>query len=374
MDYYACLKVGADASHDDIRKAYKKMALEYHPDRTNGDKDKEEKFKSITHAYSVLSDADSRRQYDIYGHDDGGGGGSGSGFSGFDFSGITVINLDDIFHDILSDLADMSPQHIQESPMQYHHVSAEPDYIDLQISLADMSRKKPRTITFDIEDRCSACVNVKRIVCMSCRGIGRVMERGSSLVLSLPNICLSCHGQGSVSTRGVCGTCNDTMKEVIKRTMDIPISVCRNLELLTFAGQGSYNPSTMKHRDLHIQLHHALPKGVKLDREGNVHINVLVSLADVFCGFKKVLRLYGDPVEIVSQDPIDPSLPFVIPGRGLPKNDDDFTDLHVHIIVTYPRHDAMEKMKPIFKTLFKREDVRPPSHPNPILLTTTATP
>src|SRR6201997_4112580 len=91
-DYYKTLGVGKGASDEEIKKAYRKLAMQHHPDRNPGDKKAEEKFKEISHAYDVLSDEQKRAAYDRYGHDAfnqggmGGAGGAGMGGAGFDFS------------------------------------------------------------------------------------------------------------------------------------------------------------------------------------------------------------------------------------------------------------------------------------------------
>ena len=95
-DYYEVLGVSKGASADEIKKAYRKLAVKYHPDKNPGDKEAEEKFKEAAEAYSILSDADKRAKYDQFGHDaftNGGAGGAG----GFDFSGF---DFSDIFEDL----------------------------------------------------------------------------------------------------------------------------------------------------------------------------------------------------------------------------------------------------------------------------------
>ena len=101
-DYYEVLGVDKNADDATLKKAYRKLAKKYHPDMNPGDKEAEAKFKEATEAYSVLSDADKRRQYDQFGHAafENGGGGAGGGFGGFDFGG----DMGDIFGDIFGDL------------------------------------------------------------------------------------------------------------------------------------------------------------------------------------------------------------------------------------------------------------------------------
>ena len=97
-DYYELLGIGRSASDEEIKKAYRKLALQYHPDRNPGDKQAEEKFKEVSEAYSVLSDSQKRSQYDQFGHAAFGDGGPFAG-GGFDFSG----GFEDVFSDIFGE-------------------------------------------------------------------------------------------------------------------------------------------------------------------------------------------------------------------------------------------------------------------------------
>src|ERR1700755_580022 len=101
QDYYATLGVARDANADDLKKAYRKLAMQYHPDRNPGDKKAEMRFKEVNEAYDILKDEQKRAAYDRFGHaafEQGGGGGSGPGFGGFDFSASG--DLGDIFEEM----------------------------------------------------------------------------------------------------------------------------------------------------------------------------------------------------------------------------------------------------------------------------------
>src|SRR5579872_5538974 len=99
-DFYETLGVSRDANPDDLKKAYRKLAMQHHPDRNPGDKKAEEKFKEISHAYDVLSDEQKRAAYDRYGHDaftQSGNAGAGAGAAGFDFSSSFADIFEDLF-------------------------------------------------------------------------------------------------------------------------------------------------------------------------------------------------------------------------------------------------------------------------------------
>jgi len=357
-DYYTRLRVDKNATSDEIKKSYKKLAMEFHPDRTNGNKEKEDMFKLISHAYSVLSDADARKKYDLYGDES--------------IADFTPINLNDLFSDILGDVSfifidEMNhigspftfiqtdiPFNLNNSHVPVH--KPESDYIDIQVSLKEMYLRHDRIIEFDVTDRCSGCAHFKRIQCMTCRGLPR------------RDICGSCQGHGFITVRP-CAQCNNTRQEMIKRTITvkIPYAVEHKMKV-TYTGRGSFEPGTETYRDLVIQFHHSLPKGVVIDRRANVHLHIPVNIADVFCGFRKVINIHDSPIELISMDAIDPSKPFCFENRGLPLEDGNATSLYVHLVVTYPDKAVMLKLKSIFTTLFKRGPVKESSHPRPLIL------
>ena len=167
-DCYAILGVSCSASEDDIKKAYRQMALRYHPDRNPDDKDAEEKFKEAAEAYEILRDPNKREIYDAYGYD----GLKSSGFQGF-------RGFDDIFSsfsDIFEDFFGFSPRSSRRGVSQ----GADLRY-DLKISFIDAAFGKDTEIEI-----------LKRGRCEECEGTGA--QPGSS-----PQVCPQCHGRGQVS-------------------------------------------------------------------------------------------------------------------------------------------------------------------------------
>src|SRR3954467_5328051 len=104
QDYYETLGVTKTSSPDEVKKAYRKLAIQYHPDKNPGDKKAEEHFKELSEAYEILSDPQRRQMYDQFGHAATGAGGPGGGAGGFDFQGFGGASINDIFGDIFGDL------------------------------------------------------------------------------------------------------------------------------------------------------------------------------------------------------------------------------------------------------------------------------
>ncbi|MFY8275222.1 molecular chaperone DnaJ [Pseudoalteromonas sp. SSDWG2] len=203
-DYYEVLGVAKDASERDIKKAYKRLAMKYHPDRTAGDKELETKFKEVKEAYEILGDAQKRQTYDQYGHaafEQGGGGGHGGFGGGGDFGDI----FGDVFGDIFGGGRRQSRQQ-RGADLRYN----------MELSLEEAVRGKEVEIKVPTWVGCEPCdgsgakAGSKPKTCGTCHGAGQVQMRqgffavqqtcptcqGSGQVISDP--CNSCHGQGRV--------------------------------------------------------------------------------------------------------------------------------------------------------------------------------
>lgn len=199
-DYYEVLGVGRDAGLNDIKKAYRQLALKYHPDKNSGDKSAEEKFKEATEAYSVLSDPDSRAKYDQFGHAafEQGGGFSG-GFSGFE-------GFEDIFGDIFSSFFGGATGASSRSRGQ----AGRDLRYDLEVSFEEAAFGASKEISVKRNLVCEECngsgskPGTQPETCSDCGGHGQVrMQQG---FFTIQRSCGRCHGRGSVITNP-CGAC-----------------------------------------------------------------------------------------------------------------------------------------------------------------------
>ncbi len=202
-DYYETLGVSKGASADELKKAYRKLAMEYHPDRNAGNAEAEKKFKEISEAYEVLKDDDKRAAYDRFGHSafEGGMGGGGAGAGGFDFNG----NFSDIFEDLFSEFtggrrrgggagagAQGSGVGSRGADLRYN----------LQISLEEAFRGKQQNITVTTSAACEECEGsggekgAKPIECTTCKGAGRI--RAQQGFFTVERTCHTCQGTGKI--------------------------------------------------------------------------------------------------------------------------------------------------------------------------------
>ena len=225
-DYYDILEITRNASSDDIKKAYRKLALKYHPDRNQGNKEAEEKFKEINEAYQVLSDENKRRMYDKYGKEGvNGAGGFGGGFSGFE-----DINLGDIFESFFGGGASQSSKR-RKSVDPYPLDSELLVTLDFKEAVFGVSKE----LKYKIKKPCSTCDGTgskdkKRKTCSYCNGQGRVAVRQG--FMSVVRECPHCNGSGS-TVENKCNDCHGKgfLEEEVKVKFDIPKGVDTGIKI-----------------------------------------------------------------------------------------------------------------------------------------------
>ena len=223
-DYYSILEVDRNASQDEIKRAYRRLAMKYHPDRNNGDKAAEEKFKQIGTAYEVLGNEEKKRIYDQVGHERytnpaaGGGPGGAGGFGGFGgFEGFEGFG--DIFGDLFG-----GGRHRRPDP------NAPRKGEDLEYKLAITFEEAvygcDKDLSFSIDDTCPKChgsgaePGYKRHVCPQCGGSGQVMmSRG---VFQMSTTCPKCHGMGSIVDKP-CSECHGSTTKRITQKVSVKI-------------------------------------------------------------------------------------------------------------------------------------------------------
>ena len=268
-DYYEVLGVGRDASPDDIKKSYRKIALKCHPDRNPGDKQAEERFKEASEAYQVLSDAERRAQYDRFGH---AAFEQGAGFGGFDFA---AAGFEDIFGDIFGDFFGGQRRGRTRSRR------GEDLRYDLQISFEEAVFGSEKTVRIPRLSTCGDCKGsgskngAPRETCSACRGSGQL--RFQQGLFSIAKTCGQCQGQGSV-LRDPCRKCGGAGAVETQHSLSvrIPAGVDTNSRL-KLRGEGETGANGGPAGDLYVVLH--VSEHPLFTREGN-HI-----ICDVPIGF-----------------------------------------------------------------------------------------
>ncbi len=224
-DYYETLGVGKNASAEEIKRAYRRMAMKYHPDKNPDNKEAEAKFKECAEAYEVLSDVEKRRRYDQFGHE----GLRGMGMRDYshmrwqDIGSIfeDVFGFDDFFADIFGTRGRRASR--RAGPARGYDLET-----GVELTLNEIAHGTEKTIQFTRQDRCSECEGsgaakgTKPSRCTTCGGTGRVMRTGFGGVFQMSSTCLQCRGAGQMITNP-CKKCKGTGKVPKKRTVSIKI-------------------------------------------------------------------------------------------------------------------------------------------------------
>ena len=256
-DYYNLLGVSRDAGTNEIKKAYRKLALEYHPDRNKGSKDAEERFKEVTQAYEVLKDSEKRAAYDRYGEQGLRGGRAGA--PGFDFSDAIEVFMRD-FGGVggLEDLFGMSGARARRSSAQ----KGQTVRIRMSITLLEVCRGVTKSVRVALLDNCHECdgTGAERgtapVTCSLCDGSGeeRLVQRSVFGQFVSVQPCRSCHGEGRVVERA-CSTCHGEGR--LRSEKDIEVEVPAGVteeNFLTLRGRGSIGPRSGTRGDVVVLL------------------------------------------------------------------------------------------------------------------------
>ncbi len=239
-DFYEILGVARDAEQDSIKKAYRKLAMQFHPDKNPGNKEAEETFKELAGAYEVLSDANKRAQYDRYGHDAFTGRGGGGGFQ--DTEDI-FAHFGDIFGDFFG--GGMGGGQRQRRGRNEARRGSDLRYIT-EINLKEVISGVEKEIEFDTEKSCDICKGSgaekgsQPVTCPTCHGSGQVVR--SQGFFAMASTCPQCQGQGTM-VKNPCKPCKGKgrMGEHRKIRLNVPPGVDNGTRLrVTGEGEGGY--------------------------------------------------------------------------------------------------------------------------------------
>jgi molecular chaperone DnaJ len=249
QDYYATLGVARDASADDLKRAYRKLAMQYHPDRNPGDKQAEAKFKEVSEAYDVLKDDQKRGAYDRFGHAafEGGGGGQGAGMGGFDFS--AAGDLGDIFDQMFG-----MGRRGGNRPRTGADVRQA-----VEIDLADAFTGTKVNLRVPTRVKCESCdgsgsadKGQASTACPGCQGTGKIRAQQGFFLIE--RTCPTCGGQGRV-IRNPCRTCQGV--GTVQRERSLQVSIPAGVEdgtRIRLSGEGEAGGTGAQNGDLYVHI------------------------------------------------------------------------------------------------------------------------
>jgi molecular chaperone DnaJ len=312
-DLYETLGVAKGASQDEIKRAYRKLARQYHPDANPGDSTAEERFKEVQHAYDVLSDPEKRKQYDRLGSQNGraGFGPGGVNFEGFDFADLG--DLGDIFGGLFGGRGRAQQQRGRRgSDLE----------VEVRLSFEDSLKGVETTIPVQLETACRECggsgakPGTAPILCPECHGRGVKAESQGLFALSQP--CPRCRGNGTV-IEDPCPTCRGTGRErrTKRYTVKIPAGV-KDGSRIKLRGKGEAGYGGAEAGDLYV-VTRVEPSKVFTRRGDDVVVDIPVPFSDAALGANAEVPTPDGTVTVkVKPGTVDGTL-LRVKGKGAPK-------------------------------------------------------
>jgi molecular chaperone DnaJ len=345
-DFYEILGVAKTASEEDIKKAYRKLAMKYHPDRNPDNKEAEEKFKEVKEAYEMLTNPEKREAYDRYGHAGvdpnmgaGGFGGFGGGAGGFG----------DAFGDIFGDIFGGGRAGRSSGPQVYR--GADLRY-NLEITLEQAAHGFDTTIRVPSWDKCDTChgsgakPGTSPVTCSTCHGHGQVrMQQG---FFSIQQTCPKCHGSGKVIPEP-CAACGGAGRIKRNKTLEvkIPAGIDDGMRIRS-TGNGEPGTNGGPPGDLYVEIH-IKPHQV-FQREGDdLHCTMPISFTKAALGGEIEVPTLSGKVSFTVPEGTQTGKTFRLKGKGIKGVRSGYTgDLFCHVVVETPVK-LTEKQKDILR-------------------------
>ncbi len=325
LDYYETLGVSRDASVEDIKKAYRRLAMQYHPDRNPDNPQAEEKFKQINEAYEVLSTPEKRSQYDRFGTASG----SASDF-GFDFS--NPFDIFDMFFG--GGNGGRSARNNRGSDIR----------VDVEVTLEEIATNTSRDVEYARRVPCSDCAGTgaeggaEPTVCPECRGTGRVRKGQQTILgtISMQTTCSRCRGEGRV-VENPCKKCRGegTVRQVTKKPITVPNGVDEG-NYMEVAGEGDFAAHGGQPGDLYIVFHVKPHEAFKRDGY-DLSCSASIGYAKAALGGTATVKTLLDEQSIEIPAGTQPGTIFRIAGKGLPRPNGGAGNLLVTMNVDVPK-------------------------------------
>eukprot|EP01025_Chloroclados_australasicus_P054547 TRINITY_DN646_c0_g1_i2.p1 TRINITY_DN646_c0_g1~~TRINITY_DN646_c0_g1_i2.p1 ORF type:complete len:448 (-),score=57.78 TRINITY_DN646_c0_g1_i2:409-1752(-) len=349
--YYELLGVDKNATEDQLKKAHRKLALKYHPDK-GGDA---RKFQEINQAYDILKDPEKRRIYDQYGEDgirEGRGGGGGG------------MDVDDFINDIIGS---------GRRGRGRHRVEKAQDKIQkIKVTLKDLYNGATKQVQLNRQVRCSACGGAgtssgRSYSCRSCDGQGvqvRMRPLGPGMIQQIQTVCSTCHGKGSSAPAGDnCRSCQSGGIVQERKLFEVHIEQgMKNGQRILYRGEAGQDDPSMQPGDLAFIID-TQPDNVFRRMHWDLIVDMSIPLMDALCGVNRAITHLDDRVlRIQSRDGevIKPDQWMCIKDEGMPVHGSPLTrgNLYIHFIVNFPDTLTPPQMQSIRSILSGPSDSR----------------
>lgn len=318
-DYYEVLGVEKSADAEEIKRAYRRLAMKYHPDRNPGDAEAEAKFKEAAEAYEVLADAQKRGIYDQYGRE--GLKGAAGGPATHDFNRMNIEDIFSMFGDIFGG---GGSQRGRRGPARGYDLETE-----VTITLDDVLKGCERDVEFTRLDICEKCTGSgakpgsKPVQCPTCGGQGRVQQSGLGGMFRMVTNCPACGGRGQV-IRDFCDACRGKGRVSRKRSLAVKIPAgIREGQAVRVQGEGEPPPPDVSPRgegvrgDLHVAVRIA-PHDM-FHRDGDdLLLEMPISFTQAALGADLELPTLDGPAKLTVPKATQYGATFKVPGKGLP--------------------------------------------------------
>ena len=358
-DYYEVLGVAKGATDKELKKAYRKLAIKFHPDKNPDDKGAEAKFKEAAEAYEVLNNPDKRARYDQYGHAGLEGGGFGGGFGG------GGMNMDDIFSQFGYIFGSAFGGGFGGSRGGRRRSRGSNLRVRVKLTLDEIANGVEKKIKIQKNVGCDDCnatgaENGNLSTCQQCNGSGQMVQVVNTPLgrMQTSTTCNACNGQGETAT-SACGTCSG--QGVVKKADEVSIKIPAGVEdgmQLSVSGKGNVAPRGGIAGDL-IVLIEELPHEF-LKRDGkNLHYDLYISYSDAVLGANPEIQTISSKVKIKLDAGIQSGKILRLRGKGLPSVESYGTgDLLIHVNVWTPQELDKEQRK-FFEASKDKDNFKP---------------
>lgn len=357
-DYYEILGVDRSADADAIKRSYRKLALQYHPDRNNGSREAEEKFKEITEAYEVLKDADKRAAYDRFGHA-GVKGGAGAGYAGFSFHDALEIFMRDFGN--FGNVEDLFGGGRRSRGGGMRRKGSDMR-ITLPLTLEEVASGLQKKLRVEVQEPCGACsgsgaaAGSAPVTCTTCGGAGEVRRVQRSFLGQLVSVmpCPDCGGEGQ-RIEQPCGECSG--RGVQRQAREIEVAVPPGVstgDYLTLRGQGNSGPRGGPRGDILVVLD--VKEDPRYIRDGaDLVYELPITFSQAALGAELEVPTLGGPFRLKVAAGTQSGRLLRVRGRGLPHlQGGSRGDLIIRVVVWTPT-ELTPQQEQLFRQLAKVE-------------------